>query len=73
VCHVWQIREVCTGLWWGDLNERHLLEDLGSGMGRHGLDYLAQDRERLWALVNSIMNLTVPQNGKNFSSSWRNC
>jgi hypothetical protein len=25
----WEIREVCTGLWWVDLNERHHLEDLG--------------------------------------------
>ena len=27
--HTWEIREVCTGLWWGDLSEIHHLEDLG--------------------------------------------
>ena len=27
--HAWEMREVCIGLWWGDLNERHHLEDLG--------------------------------------------
>jgi hypothetical protein len=27
--HAWEIREVCTGLWWGDPNEIHHLENLG--------------------------------------------
>jgi hypothetical protein len=25
--HVWEIGEVCTGVWWGDLIERHHLDD----------------------------------------------
>ena len=27
--HVWETREMCTGLWWGNLKERNHLEDLG--------------------------------------------
>jgi len=27
--HAWEIRDVCTRLWWGDLKERHHFEDLG--------------------------------------------
>ena len=30
---------------------------------------LAQDRDRWWVLVNVIMNLWVPQNAGNFSTS----
>ena len=31
-----------------------------SGMGRHGLDALAHDRNRWRALLNVVMNLRVP-------------
>jgi hypothetical protein len=27
--HVWETRKLHTGFWWGDLNERDHLEDLG--------------------------------------------
>jgi hypothetical protein len=30
------------------------------GWGRHGLDCLAQDRDRWQALVNAVMNLQIP-------------
>jgi hypothetical protein len=28
--------------------------------GGHGLDYQAHERDRWWALVNTVMNLRVP-------------
>jgi len=31
---------------------------------------LTQDRDSLWALVNVIMNLQLPQNVGNFLTSW---
>ena len=37
---------------------------LGYGLGR-----AAQDRDRLWALVNAVMNLWVPKNVGNFLTS----
>jgi hypothetical protein len=32
------------------------------GMGQEGVDWthLAEDRDKLWALVNAVMNLLVP-------------
>jgi hypothetical protein len=62
--------EVCTGL--GKLRERDHLEDLcidGDNIkmglqevGCGGMDWieLAQDRDRLRALVNAVMNFLVP-------------
>jgi hypothetical protein len=57
---------VYTGFWWKDLRERDHLEDPGLdgrmdlqavGCGCMDRIKLAQDRERWWALVNSVMNL----------------
>jgi hypothetical protein len=63
---------VCTGFWWGYLREKDHLEDPGVG-GRiilrcmfrkwiGGVDWieLVQDTDRLWALVNAVMNFWVP-------------
>ena len=40
------------------------LEEVGSGCG-DWMD-LAQDRDRWWALVSTVMNLRVPENVGNF-------
>ena len=40
-------------------------------VGWWGMDWidLAKDRDRRWALVNTVINLRVPQNAGNFSNS----
>ena len=65
--------EVHTGLWQGDLKETDHWEDIGTN-GRITLKWIfkkqngvgdvewidqAQDRAKLWALVNTVMNLWV--------------
>ena len=39
------------------------------GCGDTDLIELAQDRDRWWALVNTVMNLRVSQNAGNFLTS----
>ena len=71
--------EMYTGLWWGkpegkrsfgrcgrrwEDNIKMDLQEVGCG----GMDWidLAQGRDRWWTLVNSVMNLGVPYNARNF-------
>jgi len=68
-------------IWLGNLRERDQWEHLSvderitlnlvfkkwDGVG--GLDYLAQDREKWWALVHKVMNFNVPQNAWNCLTS----
>ena len=65
---------MCTGFWWGNLRERGNWGDTGVdgriilrldvpevGQGSGDWMELAQDRDRWWALVNTVMNLRVPK------------
>jgi hypothetical protein len=70
---LWWRGEDYTGFWWRHLKERNHLGDPGVD-GRIILKWffrkwdvvawtgveLAQDRDRLWAFVNEVMNLRVP-------------
>jgi hypothetical protein len=74
MCHVWRIREMCTGFRRGNMNRRMNLKELGLGMmmkfkwffgrkrrgGRHWLN-LHQDTSKWRALPNTAINLQVPQ------------
>ena len=53
---------------WED-NIKMDLQEVGGGCG----DWmeLAQDRDRWWALVSTVMNFQVPQNARNFLTSCR--
>jgi hypothetical protein len=63
---------VYTGFWWGNLRERDHLEDPGldgriikmdiQEVGCGGMEWieLAQDRDRWWALVTTVIYLWVP-------------
>jgi hypothetical protein len=74
-------REMHTGFWWGDLRKGDHLRDAGVN-GRiilkwifeksdGGMDWikLAQDRDRVLAVVNAVMNFQVPSNTGNFLTS----
>jgi hypothetical protein len=71
--HVWGTREVHIQLCWGDLRERDHLEEPRRRWGDNikldhqeagwgGMDWtdLAEDKNRLRALVHVVMNLLVP-------------
>ena len=70
--HVWGTEGPYTGFWWGNMKEVDHLGDRCrwednikmnfSEVGCEGVNWieLAQDRERLWALVNAVMNFRVP-------------
>ena len=73
--------EVCTGIWWGNLNERDYLEYPGID-GRiilrwifrkmdWGMDWidLAQVSDRWRVLVNAVMNVRVTKNEGKFLST----
>ena len=67
--HVWGRGEVHTRLWWGNLQEREHLEDLGvdgtiilkwifkKWDGGVYWIYLAQDRDRWRVVMNAVMNV----------------
>ena len=44
-------------------------QEVGWGWGGMDWNDLAQDRERWWAFVNTVMNLQVPLNGGSFFTS----
>jgi hypothetical protein len=71
--HISRTGEVQTGFWWGNLRECDHLEDLFIGgriilkpifgevrWGHMDWIDLVQVRDRLWALVNVMLNLQVP-------------
>jgi len=70
--HVWGRGKVHTGFWSGNLRERDRLEDPGIGgmiilkwIFKHwegGMDRIevAQNWDRWWDLVNTVINLGVP-------------
>jgi hypothetical protein len=39
------------------------------GLEGVGWIYLARDREKWWGVVNTVMNLWVPKNARNFLTS----
>jgi hypothetical protein len=70
--HVWGIGEAYTGFRWGNLRERYDLGDLGLDgriirkwilrkwdVGDMDWIELAEDRDRLRARLNAVMNLRV--------------
>jgi hypothetical protein len=62
-----------TGFWWGNLKGRTHLEGLVVDwktilkmMNEHGLEHLAEDRNKWWAFVNAVVNVWVPENTGGF-------
>jgi hypothetical protein len=66
--HAWERRRKCTRFWWGSQKERPLgrprckWEDgIRMEIGWESVEWIqfAQDRDRWWAVVNTVMNLWV--------------
>jgi hypothetical protein len=58
-------REACVGFWWGKPEEKRWEDNITMDLqevGCRGMDWieLAQDRDRLGALINAVMNFRVP-------------
>jgi hypothetical protein len=80
--HAWDRGETCTGFWWESPKEEDHVEDQVED-GKMGLEWilgrltggglerihLVQDRDRLWAVVNAVMNLRVLSPRSYFESS----
>jgi hypothetical protein len=69
--HAWERGETCTEFWWENPKEKDHLKDQGVDENGIKMDleeigwgvvewiHLAQDRDRWWDLVNTVMNLRV--------------
>lgn len=67
---VWRKRP----LWTPRYRWKHNINIYMKEIGWEGVDWmdLAQDRYKWWAVVNAMMNLQVPSNAGNSSTSWGN-
>jgi hypothetical protein len=65
-------REICTGFWWENINEgllggpRHRLKDNIST----DLNEIGWKNAAYWAVSKMVISIQVPQNARNFLTSW---
>lgn len=62
---MWEILEVHTRFWWGDLREIDQLKEAGEDV-KIILKLIFKNR---CVVVNAVMNLQMPLNSDNFSTS----